>query len=157
MVERLRRLWWLELVIVLIAVTAISRLGVSERAPASSQANGQPLVLRFQISDRMAGPVGGARVRIWHPDARPGDEPRGFEGTAVTSEDGEATLYSVMPGHRDRRILYSVEAPRHEPLSAALALPDRPGRRSFQAPHVLTITEDRNRVIWRADVQVELP
>lgn len=155
MVDRLRRLWWLELVIVLIAVTAVSRLGVPENR--GTRASGQPLVLRFVVVDRHGAPVPGAIVRVWYPDSRPGAAPRAYEGAERTSEDGEATLYSVVPGNDDRRILYSVSPPSRAPLAGTLRLPERAGTRTAQDSHVLAVSEDRNGMSWRADVEVRLP
>lgn len=159
MIQRLRRLWWLELVIVLIAVTALSRLGNgdSARTQQASQDQGHPLVLRFMIYDRQDRPIPGARVQIWHPDAKNGAAPRAFEGEATTSDEGEATLYSVVPRKEDRRVLYTVRAPGHPELPGVIRLPDRPGTREFQAPHALVVSEDRNGLIWRGDVYLALP
>lgn len=157
MLQRLRRLWWLELAIVLIAVTALSRMGNPARVPTGNQDQGHPLVLRFMIYDRQDRPIPGAQVRIWHPDANEGAEPRAFEGQATASEDGEATLYSVVPRKEDRRILYKVRAAGHPELPGEIRLPDRPGTREFQAPHALVLSADRNGLIWRGDVYVALP
>lgn len=159
MLHRLRRLWWLELAIVLIAVTALSRLGNlgSARTPQGQQNQGHPLVLRFMVYDRQDRPVPGARIQIWHPDAKEGAEPRGFEGEATTSDEGEATLYSVVPRKEDRRILYTVRATGHPELPGVIRLPDRPGTREYQPPHALVLSEDRNGLIWRGDLYVTLP
>lgn len=158
MLQRLRRLWWLELAIVLIAVTALSRLDSARTpTPTPTRDQGHPLVLRFMIYDRQDRPIPGAVVQIWHPDAKVGAEPRAFEGRSVTSPDGESVLYSVLPSQKDRRILYTIRAPGHPELPGVLRLPERPGTREFQAPHALALSEDRNGLMWRADVTVAVP
>ena len=156
MLEALRRLWWLELLIVTIALVAISRMwGPAPSPPAPD--SGQPLVLRFLVDDRQGQPVPGLRIHVWHPDSSMEARPRAFEGVLLTSADGEATLYSAMPGQEDRRILYAVELPSGGFLQGALRLPERPGIREFQGPHLLTVEQDRNGLMWRAEVRLTLP
>ncbi len=157
MLERLRRLWWLELLIVVIALLAISRIGNPGREPQPSPDSGRPLVLHFMVLDRQQKPVAGARVQVWHPDSAPEVPPRAFEGTLVTSMDGEATLYSVMPSPQDRRVLYAIETPSGQACEGVLSLPERPGTRSYQPPHVLSVEEARNGLMWRAEILVTLP
>jgi hypothetical protein len=151
MLDRMRRLWWLELGIVALALLVISRMGGPPEPDPSSSA-GTPLVLYFAVYDRQDEPVSEARIHLENPAS--GSK---SAKSARTGPDGRVTLYSVLPGSEDRRLLYTVEPPGRDAFSGTLELPQRPGLRQTQPPHVLTVEQDLNGVTWRADVVVRCP
>jgi protocatechuate 3,4-dioxygenase beta subunit len=147
----MRRLWWLELGIVVLALMVISRLG-GPRTPEPSTSAGTPLILYFTVYDHQDEPVPEARILLDNPAA----STRSLEG-ARTGPDGRVTLYTVLPGNEARRLGYTVLPPGADAFSGILELPQRPGTRQNQPPHVLTVEEDLNGVTWRADVVVRCP
>ncbi len=151
MLKRMRGLWWLELGIVALALLVISRIG-GPQAPEPSSSAGTPLVLYFAVYDRQDEPVSEARILLENPASGA----RSAE-SAWTGPDGRTTLYAVLPGREDRRLLYTVEPPGGVAFSGTLNLPQQPGMRQNQPPHVLTVEEDLSGVTWRADVVVRCP
>jgi len=151
MLDRMRRLWWLELGIVALALLVISRMaGPPEPEPSGSA--GTPLVLYFAVYDRHDEPVSEARIHLENPASGSRSAK-----SAQTGPDGRVTLFSVLPGNEDRRLRYTVQPPGADAFSGILELPQQPGIRQNQPPHVLTVEEDLNGVTWRADVVVRCP
>lgn len=144
--ERLRRLWWLELGIVLMMAAALSRWGGWGAPPAAAKGDptGQALSVRFQVADAQGRPVSGATVQV-------------DRGTDVTSSTGTANVYTVMPAPKARRLAYTVTHPQRPEHRGTLELPDRPGESTQADGTTLRVSEIRQGLLWRVEVRLTLP
>jgi protocatechuate 3,4-dioxygenase beta subunit len=132
-----------------VAESATFRPGAPQKATlADPKTGGRKLILSGIVKGVVCGPVKGARLDFWQPDARGAYDMVGFalRGYQITDQNGRYRIETVVPpatSGRARHLSARVTAEGKPTLTTALFFPDESGNpkdATFRPELAMTIT-----------------